>query len=114
VTAGQFEINQELTVKEHTTLRGYSPRTEVVSPSGGHVRWIPAALAEAMVQAGGAAIHNQNGKVRSIRLLETAASHAHRIGEASDYSALSGTKFVVREKLDCGATVWKHHPRCLW
>jgi hypothetical protein len=32
-------------------------------------------------------MHNANGKVKSIRLLETADSHAHGIGDASNGSA---------------------------
>jgi len=65
-----------------------------------------------MVLAGGAAIHNQNGKVRSIRLIETAASHGWRIGEAD--GRWTASRFVVRDRLESGCVVWCHHPRCLW
>jgi hypothetical protein len=41
----------------------------------------PTALAKAMVDGGGAAeIANCNGRIRSVRLLAAASSHAERIG----------------------------------
>jgi hypothetical protein len=43
-------------------------------------------------------------------VVETAATHAQRIGEAT--AVCRGVRFAVRERLDCGSTVWKHHPRC--
>jgi hypothetical protein len=45
-------------------------------------------------------------------LIATAMTSATRIGEASAPSLASyATRFIVREKLECGAVVWKHHPR---
>jgi len=43
----------------------------------------PRTVACAMVGAEHAVIANQNGKVRSIRLIENAATHATRIGEST-------------------------------
>jgi hypothetical protein len=65
-----------------------------------------------MVLAGGAAIHNANGRVKSIRLIETAASQGWRIGEPDGRPTAS--RFVVRDRLEGGFVVWRHHPRCLW
>jgi hypothetical protein len=90
-------------------LRHYASRTELVNASGQHVRWIPGPMAQSMVAAGSAAIHNQNGKVKSIRLLESAASHAWRLGPATLVPQAS--RFVVRERLEGGGILWKHHPR---
>ncbi len=92
-------------------MRRYAAKTALVTTSGAHIRYIPAALAKAMVDAGTAAVEHSNGKVRSIKLLQCAASHLVRIGEPSDATWRS-PKFVTREKLDCGGVVWRHHPRC--
>jgi hypothetical protein len=70
------------------------------------VRYIPGELARAMVAAGTAEIHNANGKAKSIRLVETAATHLVRIGEPSD--GWLAPRFSVREKLDNGGVVWRH------
>ncbi len=66
-------------------------------------------MAKAMVDAGAAAIHNSNGKVKSVALLPTA--HLIRIGEPT-VGWLATPPFSVRERLDCGGIVWKHHRRC--
>jgi hypothetical protein len=50
--------------------------------------------------------------VKSIKLIATAATHAARIGEASAPSLASyATRFIVREKLDSGAVLWKFRRR---
>jgi hypothetical protein len=68
------------------------------------VRW-----RQQWVQAGAAAIHNANGKVLSIKLVQSASSHAHMIGPATgDWRR---PRFVVREKLDGGLVLWRHHGR---
>jgi hypothetical protein len=61
--------------------RAFAPKIEIVTASGEHLRFVPGELARAMVAAGSAEIENANGKVKSVRLIQTAASHAHRIGE---------------------------------
>lgn len=61
------------------------------------------------MSAENAMIDERNGKPRSIRLIMTAAASALRIGEPT--GDLPGVRFSVREKLDCGAVGWKHHPR---
>jgi hypothetical protein len=63
-----------------------------------------------MVRAGAAEIHDANGKVRSVRLIESA--HTRLIGPPSDGWLAPG--FSVREKLDNGGVVWKHLVRCTY
>jgi hypothetical protein len=93
-------------------LRGFAVKTELVTSAGDHVRYVPAELARALVAAGHAGIAHQIGRVKSIRLLTSAATHAAMIGPPTDGS--KPPPFSVREKLECGATVWRHHPRCFW
>jgi hypothetical protein len=71
-----------------------------------------AAVAEFLVSEGRAEIAQANGRVRSIRLTATAETHALRTGEAQPLTAASyGTRFIVREKLDCGGVAWAFHRR---
>jgi hypothetical protein len=90
-------------------LRRFHARVALLALNGDHVRFIPGGLAFTMVESGAAAISEGNGKIRSVRLLEAASSHALRIGPPSEWSL--GVRFAVREKLDCGAVVWRHHAR---
>ena len=94
-------------------MRAYARRCEVVNANGEYVRAVPAALASHMVAQGIAAVHNMNGKVRSIRLLECTATHALRICPPSAPDPF-GVRFCVTEKLDTGHVVWRHHPRSLY
>ena len=54
-------------------------------------------------------IHNENGRVKSIRLLQTAQTHALKIGPPT--GECLGVRFAVREKLEGGGITWRHHPR---
>jgi hypothetical protein len=90
-------------------MRVYAARTELVTSSGSHLRFIPGAMARAMVNAGHAEVANQNGRVKSIRLIATAMDFARRIREPTP--GWNSTPFVVRERLG-GGFVWRHHPRC--
>jgi hypothetical protein len=91
--------------------RRFAPKTEILTASGEHLRFVPGELARAMVAAGSAAIENANGKIRSVRLIQTAASHAHRIGEPTP-PGIGGTKFVRRVRSENHAFVWwEFHPR---
>jgi hypothetical protein len=85
------------------------PKVELLTLGGAHLRWIPGRLAKAMVEAGAAEIHNANGKVKVVRLIAAASSHARRIGEPTP--GWKSSPFIVREKLECGMTVWRFHPR---
>jgi hypothetical protein len=67
--------------------------------------------AASMVANGSAAIHNQNGKVKSVKLVETACTHLERIGEPGEGRA-TGVKFTRRVRSDDLAVTWcEHHPR---
>ncbi len=70
-------------------------------------------MAEAMVAGGSAKIAHANGKVKSIKLIASADAFAHRVGSPS-VVGMPPVVFCVREKLDCGAVVWRHHPRSMW
>ena len=94
-------------------MRAYASKVEVLAADGNtHVRYVPGAVGRAMVAGGAAVVANQNGKVKSVKLVETAATHAQRIGPAG--APRLGVQFSVREKLDTGSVVWRHHPRCCW
>jgi hypothetical protein len=71
---------------------------------------VPGELAKAMVAGGGAVIAHSNGKVKSIKLLECARSHAHRIGDPTPGPSF-GVRFTRRVLLDGGFIVFEHHPR---
>lgn len=60
-----------------------------------------------------AMIHNENGKVKSIKLTESAQSHATRVGEASALTGPATTSFARRVKSDLGVSWIEHHPRAL-
>jgi hypothetical protein len=93
-------------------MRVFAPRVEVVSLSGEFVRAVHRELAAALVEAGVAEVAHQNGRVRSVRLLECADTCAERIGEPE--GTCRGVKFVHREMLEAsGARVWAHHRRAV-
>jgi len=95
-------------------LRGYAVKIELVTASGDHIRYIAGPMAKAMVASGAATIHNSNGRVKSIKLAQPAASFARRIGEASPPS-ISSPRFVRRVRSDDHALWWyEHHPRCTY
>jgi hypothetical protein len=86
----------------------------LLSTNGNHIRYLPGELAGEMVDRGIAAIAAGNGKVKSIKLLETAATELERIGPPGD-GAARGVRFTRREILEAsGARVWAHHPRCTY
>jgi hypothetical protein len=67
-------------------------------------------MGQAMVAAGHAEVHNANGKVKSVRLVTAASTHAQIIFPPS--TGWPSPRFSLKEKLDGGGIVWKHHPRC--
>jgi hypothetical protein len=64
-----------------------------------------------MVSAEHTIIANATGRVRSIRLVQTARSCATRIGEPIKPVGPSSVRFVKRELLDTGGVVWTFHIR---
>jgi hypothetical protein len=88
-------------------MRLFAPRVALESGSGDVIRHIPGPMAKCMVAANAAEISNQNGKVKAIRLVATAASYAQRIGEPSPPGWNFGVRFIRRERLDqSGSIVW--------
>jgi hypothetical protein len=92
------------------SLRVYAGKVELIGSGGEHLRFVPAALAATMVQAGAAEVHNANGRVKSIMLVTTAASLV-RIGEATAPTGPPAVRFTRKAKLDLPAIIWEHHPR---
>ena len=67
-----------------------------------------------VVTTGSAEVRDMNGKVKAIRLVATAASHAVRIGEPSDGRAC-GVRFTRHIRSDDHALIWwEHHPRATY
>ena len=94
-------------------MRSYHQRVSLLSPHGNHVRSVPAALARAMVEAGSAAPEAGFGRIRAVKLIETAATSAERIGEP--HGVPFGTTFTRWEYLpESGTRVIAHHPRCTY
>jgi hypothetical protein len=83
---------------------------EILNLAGEHLRFVHGELAAALVANGHAEVAARNGRVRQIRLIETAAHAAAMIGPPTP-AGIPGVKFYRREKLDSGAVVWAHHPR---
>jgi hypothetical protein len=94
-------------------MRSFAPRIDLLATNGDHLRFVPAAMAKALVDGGGAEIAHQNSRIRAIKLVESAATSLVRIEEPS-----TGTwhtpPFSVREKLDTGHVLWRHHRRCTY
>jgi len=91
----------------------FHPRVAITSSAGAHIRYVPAALADAMVAGGNAIPAPTPGKVRSVSLARSAASHAHRIGEPSGHNL--GVRFYRWLRLDASASrIIEHHPRCTY
>jgi hypothetical protein len=90
-------------------LRGYAVKTELVDSGGQHIRYLPGPLARAMVAAGHADVANVNGRVKAVRLITAASTHAMLIGPPT--GEWGAPPFSVRERLDGGYVTWKHHPR---
>ena len=61
-------------------MRTFHSKVELVNSIGDPIRYLPGAVAANMVKAGAAEIAHSNGKVRSIRLLTSAATHGLMIG----------------------------------
>jgi hypothetical protein len=79
----------------------------------GVVRYVPGAMAEALVTGGSAAAKSSTGRVREVALTRTAEHNAQRIGEAS--APNFGTRFYRRVNLDTSASrIFEHHPRSFW
>jgi hypothetical protein len=75
--------------------------------------YLPGPMARAMVAAGAAEIHNANGKVKAIWVVESASTHLCRIGDTTVPTRPPACRFTRWQRLDDSATrVIEHHPRC--
>lgn len=96
-----------------TTNTSFQPRVAILNTNGDHVRYVPAALARAMVAGGSAALVPGGGRVRAVSLTRTAAIFAHRIGEPTGRAM--GVRFYRWVHLEQSASrIVEHHPRCLY
>jgi hypothetical protein len=94
-------------------MRVYAAKVELQGGNGAHLRYIPGQLAASMVSSGHAAIARQNGRVKAVKLLTTATTHLHRIGEPSD--GWMTPPFTRRVRSDDHRLVWwEHHPRATY
>jgi hypothetical protein len=84
-----------------------------MSSLGQHIRYVPAAMASAMVIGGAAEPGRSIGRIRSVILLRTAEFSAHRVGSPSEPPL--GVRFYRWQRLDESASrIVEHHPRCLY
>jgi len=91
----------------------YHPRVEVLTGNGDHVRYVPAAFAAALVHLGTARLAPTGGKIRAVLLVRSAATTAHRIGDA--HGRANGVRFYRWMHLDESARrIVEHHPRCTY
>lgn len=91
----------------------FPSRVALLARSGEHVRYIPGALADALVASGAAATPTVVGRVREISLVTSASAYAQRIGEPTGRAV--GVRFTRWQHLDTiGMRVIEHHPRCLY
>lgn len=98
---------------EARPLGAYHARVEVQSVNGDHVRYVPGALAEALVDQGTALAGASSGRVRSVVLVRSATAYAKRTGEAEGRA--TGVRFYRWAHLEASARrVIEHHPRCLY
>ena len=84
---------------------------DVQTPNGEHLYRTTAQVAEFLVAEGRAENAQANGRVRSVKLIETAQTHATRTGEAQPLTNTSyGTRFVRKVQTEAGK-YYEHHPR---
>ncbi len=96
-------------------LRAFAARTELLAADGSHLRFVPAAVAKALIDANHGVIENMNGRVRSVRLIETANTHGHMISLLRQIDGRArGVRFTRRVRSDNHALMWwEFHPR-IW
>jgi hypothetical protein len=93
--------------------RVFHQRVALMSHAGDHIRYVPSALASALVTGGAARADGSAGRVRSVVLARSAESQAQRIGPPTD-GGLS-QRFYRWTRLDESASrIIEHHPRCMY
>ncbi len=92
-------------------MRAFAPKVEVVNANGFHVRYVHAHLATAMVDGGTATVVEGSGRIKSVKLVATASTHAQLIGPATP-GALGSVRFWRRVRLpESGSVIFEFHPR---
>lgn len=93
--------------------RSFHNKVAVLSTAGNHVRFVPGALARALVQGQTARPQATAGKVREVVLTQTPAQVAQRIGEPEGRA--TGVRFTRVVHLEESASrIIEHHPRCTY
>src|SRR5580765_4226595 len=94
-------------------MRPYHSKVALTSRCGYHVRFVPGALAGALVDNGTARPVTSSGRIREVELNRSAATHAERTGPAT-MNGIPATRFTRRTRLeDSAALIYEHHPRAL-
>jgi hypothetical protein len=91
-------------------VRVFAARVSLESADRSDLRAVHGELARAMVDAGAAGVSNANGKVKAVRLVQSAAAQAHLLGRPT--GTWGAVRFHRWGQLDCGTRVEEHHPRC--
>jgi hypothetical protein len=94
-------------------MLAFHPRIAVVTGAGNHLRYVHRSLAHAMVDAGSAAPVETSGRIRAVALSRPASAFAQRTGPPTA-AGLCAVRFTRRVRLDSGASIVEHHPRCLF
>lgn len=90
--------------------RVFHQRVALLTSNGQHIRYVPAAMAHAMVSGGAAQPDQSAGRVRGVVLTHSAASYARCIGPPTDGGF--GVRFYRWQRLDESACrIIQHHPR---
>jgi hypothetical protein len=93
--------------------RAFHQRVALMNSTGQHVRYVPGAMAHAMVLGGAAHLEDTAGRVRAVTLARPAASFARTIGPPTEGGM--SVRFTRWRRLDeSAARVIEHHPRCLY
>ena len=82
-------------------LRRFYGKVELLDDKGDTCTTCPAKSLWRWSRTGSAEVAQANGRIRAVKLIETAATHPIRIGEPSN-GTWHSPPFVVRERLDGG------------
>ena len=75
---------------------------------------MPIVVARSLVDTGSAVISNCSGKVKAVKLVATAATHARMIGPPTVATGPESVRFTSKAQLDIPALLWEHHPMCMY
>jgi hypothetical protein len=85
-----------------------------MTTAGEHLRYVPSAIAQALVVTGAASPDNSVGRVRGVFIARPTSAFAQRIGPPSESTSM-GVRFTRWQRLDASACrIIQHHPRCFY